>query len=173
MKVLNRRLALIASALMLFATAGSAMAASSPADSMFGALYGKWRGKGVIVLQVGKPEEKLSCRVTYAKVSDIVLDANIRCAAVDFKIDAKGKISYSKQSKMFRGKLSDKETGWVLALSAGQPKKQRIRFGLKIAKVEVDGWLDLKIKSKKSHSWLAQRTTSGGLKMLLRIDFKR
>lgn len=168
-----RRLIPIAAALMLFNLAGNAIAASSPADNMFGSLYGKWRGKGVIILQVGKPEEKLSCRVTYAKISDTLIDANIRCAAVDFKIDAKGKISYSKKSKMFRGNLSDKETGWALVLSAGQPKKQYIRFGLKIAKAEVNGWLDLKIKNKKSHSWLAQRTTSGGLKTLLRIDFKR
>ncbi|PCI05071.1 MAG: hypothetical protein COB78_00125 [Hyphomicrobiales bacterium] len=168
-----RKFAPIAVALMLFNLAGSAMAASSPADNMFGSLYGKWRGKGVIILQVGKPEEKLSCRVTYTPVSDTLVDANIRCAAVDFKIDAKGKISYSKHSKMFRGNLSDKETGWTLVLSAGQPKKQYIRFGLKIAKAEVNGWLDLKIKSRKSHTWLALRTTSTGLKTLLRIDFRR
>lgn len=169
----NKRLIPIAAASLLVNMAGSAIAASSPADNMFGSLYGKWRGKGVIVLRVGKPEENLSCRVTYARASDTLIDANIRCAAVDFKINAKGKISYSKQSKMFRGNLSDKETGWALVLSAGQPKKQHIRFGLKIAKAEVNGWLDLRIKNKNSHSWLAQRTTSSGLKMLLRIDFKR
>ncbi|MFK5979208.1 MAG: hypothetical protein QM488_10015 [Rhizobiaceae bacterium] len=100
-----------------------------------------------------------------------LIEENIRCAAVDFKIDAMGKISYSKYSKMFRGNLSDKEAGWTLVLSARHPQKQRIRFGLRIAKIKVNGWLDLKIKSKNSHSWLAHRTTSGGLKMLLRIDF--
>lgn len=151
----------------------SASMAASAVDKMFAPLYGKWRGKGVIALVAGKPAENISCRVTYKKASAKVVNTNIRCAAVDFKINASGHISYSGTSKMFRGNLSDGETGWTLVLTGGQPKKRRIRFGLKIAKAQVNGWLDLSIKSKKSHSWLARRTTSSGLKQLLRINFRR
>lgn len=147
--------------------------AKSGADAMFGSLYGKWRGKGIIVPSAGKPAENISCRVTYSRLSKTAFNSRIRCAAVDYNIDASGKISYSNTSKMFSGRLMDRGTGWILVLSGGRTRKKSIRFGLKISKAEVDGWLDIKIKSKRSHSWTAQRATSKGLKQLLRIKFRR
>ncbi len=147
--------------------------AAAGTDAVFSSLYGKWRGKGVISPSAGKPAEKISCKVSYSRLSESVFKASIRCAAVDFKIDASGKVSYSKSSKMFRGNLADRGTGWTLILSGGRTRKSGVRFGLTIPEAKVNGWLSMRIKSKRSHSWFAQRSTSKGLKQLLRIRFTR
>jgi hypothetical protein len=170
------RAALICIVLTLhsLSAAPAAHAADSPGlDESFGSLFGKWRGKGLIAVSVDEPAEKISCRVTYTRASETVLKLNIRCAGVDFKINAKGKVSYSNTSKMFSGQLSDDELGWTVELAGGRSGRTGIRFGLKIEQAEIDGWLSVNIKSKQSHSWQAQRTTSSGLKRLLRIQFRR
>ena len=147
--------------------------ASHAVDSTFGSLFGKWKGKGVIVLSADKPEENITCRLNYTRVSDSKLNAGIRCATVDFKIDAKGDLTYNKISNSFHGRLKDQGTGWTLILVGGKPKEQQIRFGLGIPEVAVNGWLDIDNQRKSSHSWFAQRVTPAGLKLLLRIKFQR
>ena len=159
--------------LAILALSASPVLAEGAVDNMFGSILGKWKGKGVIVLSADKPEENITCRITYARVSDSVLNAGIRCATVDFKIDAKGDLTYNKISKTFSGRLKDQGTGWTLILVGGKPKEKQIRFGLGIPEVAVNGWLDINIQGKSSHSWFAQRVTPAGLKLLLRIQFQR
>jgi hypothetical protein len=142
-------------------------------DESFGPLFGKWRGKGLIAVSVEEPPEKISCRVTYTRSSETVLKLNIRCAGVDFKINATGQVTYSTTSKRFSGRLTDDELAWTLDLFAGRPGRNGIRFGLKIEQAEVDGWLNVNIGGGKSHAWEAQRSTPKGLKQLLSIKFRR
>lgn len=142
-------------------------------DESFGLLFGKWRGKGLISVSVEDPPEKISCRVAYTRASDTVLKLNIRCAGVDFKINASGRVTYSKSSKTFSGRLTDDELQWTLDLFAGRTSRNGIRFGLKIEQAEVDGWLNVNIRGKQSHAWEAQRSTPEGLKPLLSIQLRR
>ncbi len=159
-----------------FTVAGQFLApalAASGADRTFGSLYGEWRGRGIIVPSKDKPAEKISCRVSYARISDRYVSSMIRCSAVDFKINARGRVSFSKTSGMFHGVLEDSGTGWTLRLSGGRARSKGVRFGLKIPEAKVNGWLSINVTGRRSHSWVAQRATSGGLKQLLKIKFRR
>jgi hypothetical protein len=163
----------------IFTLAAAAWALSSqvalPAgvDDTFGSLFGKWRGSGVIVPGVDKPAEKISCRVEYKQSSATSFSSHIRCAAVDFNINASGRVTYSSGSGMYQGRLQDRGTGWTLVLSGGRERSSGVRFALHIPEAKVNGWLSMDTRNRRRHTWTAQRTTSSGLKQLLQINFRR
>ena len=173
---LDMRVALICGLLTLLAAVGTsapAAADSGGIDETFGALFGSWRGKGSIVVTVGEPAEKISCRANYVRASDSAMNVKIRCAGVDYKVNAVGRITYNQKTKMFSGRLEDDELGWTVELTGGHATRKAIRFGLNIEQAEVSGWLNIELKSNRSHTWRAQQSTSSGLKPLLTIGFNR
>ena len=126
----DMRVALICGSLTLLAPVGTsapAAADSGGIDETFGALFGSWRGKGSIVVTVGEPAEKISCRATYVRASDTAMNVKIRCAGVDYKVNAAGSIKYNKKTKMLSGRLEDDELGWTVELTGGHATRRAVR----------------------------------------------
>jgi hypothetical protein len=89
---LTREAMLFAALILALALAVPAVAADpKAAGSPFDQLSGDWKGGGTVTPTKGDPM-KVACKATY-KVTGSTLSQNLRCAGVDYRIDATTKLT--------------------------------------------------------------------------------
>lgn len=172
---LGLTLALLA-AVSVFApqSAGTAMAASG-IDSVFGPLFGSWRGRGAFRQAPDKPREAVVCKVKYNKSSSTRVGLNVRCSGADFAIRASGTVIYNPNSQRFRGTLRDTGMGWTMKLTGGLKSRGRLRFALVIPEAKTRGWMSIRTSGRKRHSIVVMSAdeAKGKLTESLKISFRR
>jgi hypothetical protein len=72
-------------------TAPARAADPKSADTPFDALSGDWKGGGTVTPTKGEPM-KVACKATY-KVTGSTLAQDLRCAGIDYRIDATTKLT--------------------------------------------------------------------------------
>lgn len=153
---------------------GTAHAASA-VDSVFGKLFGSWRGRGSFRQAPDKPRESVVCKVRYNKQGDTRVGLDVRCSGADFAIKANGTVIYNPNSKRFRGNLRDPGMGWTMKLSGGLFSNGRLRFSLVIPEADTKGWMSIRMSGSRRHtiSVLSSDQSKGKLTESMKISFRK